>query len=57
MIKLDSWLNLRHVGEPISTKLENYLGAYPNICLSCLSAAVRQLHKDEQPYGLDPIDV
>jgi hypothetical protein len=44
--------------EPIPIKLEYYLGAKPNICHNCLTAAIRELHKEERPYGLEgEIDV
>lgn len=49
----------RSCGELIPTKLENYLGVVPNICHTCLTAAIRELHKDEgRYYGLEhEIDV
>lgn len=49
-------------GEPLSieNKLEDHLGSNINVCLSCLSAALRTIKNEEERhyYGLEPeIDV
>jgi hypothetical protein len=50
----------RSCGEPIPTKLENYLGVVPNICITCYYAAIKTIKKEEEKhyYGLEhEIDV
>lgn len=47
----------RSCGEPllIETRLEDKLGSSVNVCLSCLTTAIRQIRKEDERryYGLE----